>query len=282
MREKFQQFFNQNNGNFVEVNDPTNKNQCIDLAYAFCDFLGIPRDTIRHLYAKEIYTKATDLTKKYFNLIANSPEGIPEVGDLVVFSEKIGGIAGHISISNGTGDVNNFESFDQNFGVPKYSRIVKHDYKAVIGWLRPRIEINTNMPNWLINLLQENNLSIEKEGDIRAFFEKARKYDDETKQLKEQVKSANEALADRAREVSLLTEDNQKLTDKATEKEELYNKARGERDISTWERQKIEIENKSLREEIKNMDMEIEKLKAQNPLMAYGRLERLLSLFRKA
>src|SRR4030042_82719 len=79
----------------VEVNDPTNAYQCMDLAYAFCDFISIPRDTIRHLFAYQVYTEPNDLTIKYFEMIPNTSNGVPQCGDLVVFSKDIGGIAGH-------------------------------------------------------------------------------------------------------------------------------------------------------------------------------------------
>ena len=273
MKEKYQQFFNEHNGTFLEVNDPTNKYQCMDLAYGWCDYLGIPRDAIRHLYAYQVYTSPSQITKDHFGLITNSPEGVPEVGDLVVFS-KLLGVAGHISISNGTGDTKSFESFDQNFGTPKSCRIVKHDYKAVLGWLRPKNKPTTNMPNWFDNFLQENNLTLNDEGKIREIFDKGKRYNDETNALKEQVKSANEALADRAREVSLLTETNQKLNDRVVEAEEGLNTTRAERDTTAWNAEKLEIQNKTLLEEN-------EALKEKNPLMGYGWFTRLFSLFRR-
>ena len=279
MKKKFQEFFNKWNGGFCEVNDPTNKYQCMDLAYAWCDFLEIPRDAIRHLYAKEVYTKATDLTKQYFSLISNSPEGVPEVGDLVVFSEKIGGIAGHISIANGTGDTRNFESFDQNFGTPKSCRIVKHDYKAVIGWLRPTIEIEENMKEWFKTLLQESNLSLEREGEFRAFWDKAKRYDEEVTSLKSQIISANDALAQRATEVSALTEANQKLSDKKDEAEEKYNQTRSELNTATWNLTQLEIVQKGLEEKVAELEGRIKLFEEEKPLMAYSWWKRFRSLF---
>lgn len=140
MNDKFNQFFNIWNGKFCEVSDPSNLNQCMDLCYAWCDFLNIPRDTIRHLFAYEVFTQPLDITLKYFEHVPNTPAGIPPVGSLVVFSKDIGGTAGHIAISSGRGDTNNFESFDQNFGTDKHCRLVSHGYSAVLGWLTPRQE----------------------------------------------------------------------------------------------------------------------------------------------
>jgi len=139
LKAKFQEFFNEWNGRPCEVNDPSNYAQCMDLAYAWLDKLQITRDTIRHLYAYEVWTKPNDLTVKFFELIPNTPMGMPQCGDLVIFSNKVG-TAGHISISNGEGTTNSFTTFDQNFGpTVKKCGLLNHPYDAVLGWLRPRV-----------------------------------------------------------------------------------------------------------------------------------------------
>jgi hypothetical protein len=137
MKDKFNTFFNKWVGKPCEVNDPSNLYQCMDLAYAWCDFLEVSRDAIRHLYALEIWTKPNDLTVKYFEMIPNTPLGVPQVGDIVVFK---GGTSGHVSIANGIGDIKNFQSFDQNWGttVGKCG-IITHSYDDVLGFLRFRI-----------------------------------------------------------------------------------------------------------------------------------------------
>jgi surface antigen len=137
MKDLFQTFFNKWLNKPCEVNDPSNLNQCFDLAYAWCDALSVPRNAIRHLYASEIYTKPNDLTVKYFELIPNTALAVPQVGDIVVFK---GGTAGHVSISNGVGDTNSFQTFDQNFGttVGKCG-IITHPYDNVLGFLRYRV-----------------------------------------------------------------------------------------------------------------------------------------------
>jgi len=137
LKAKFQEFFNQWNGKPCEVNDPSNLNMCMDLAYAFLDKLEIPRDAIRHLYASEVYTKPNDLTVKFFEMFPNTPNGIPQCGDLVVFK---GGVAGHISIAKGEGSTSSFESFDQNYGsTVNKCGLINHSYDNVLGWLRPRV-----------------------------------------------------------------------------------------------------------------------------------------------
>jgi regulator of replication initiation timing len=136
-------------------------------------------------------------------------------------------------------------------------------------------------PRWLLTLLQERGLTIESESAIRVIFEKAKNYDDEVPQLKQQVVSVNEALAARASEVSMLTERNQKLTDRVAEAEESFNRVRGERDKATWELSQEQLKNKKYEEEIASLTEAVTRLKENNDIYAYTFFERLLSLFGK-
>jgi len=154
MKEKFDQFFNQWNGKFCEVNDPSNYAQCMDLAYAWCDALGVPRDCIRSYYAYQIWTQPKDIALTYFEFIPNTPNGLPQAGDIVVLSNKIG-VAGHVCIATGNSNTNSFESFDQNWGTLKSCHLVTHNYDAVLGWLRYRVQ--TEPP---LNADEERSLSV--------------------------------------------------------------------------------------------------------------------------
>lgn len=141
MKETYNKLFSKYNGKPCEVNDPSNLNQCFDLAYAFCDVLGVTRDTIRHLYASEIYTKPNDLTVKYFELVPNTAMFVPKVGDICVFK---GGVAGHVSIATGEGDTNTFKSFDQNWNTTSDDQnnkcvVITHSYDNLLGVLRFRM-----------------------------------------------------------------------------------------------------------------------------------------------
>lgn len=160
----------------VEVNDSTNVYQCMDLLYAWLDFLKIPRDTIRHLLAYQVWTEPNDLTIKYFEMIPNTPSGIPPVGSLVVFSTAIGGSAGHIAIGTKDSTINNAVTYDQNFGTDKTCRIVSHGYSAVLGWLKPRTEELSDDTKRALKLLEEYQKSQglgTMEGAIRDLLGKA-------------------------------------------------------------------------------------------------------------
>ncbi len=145
MDTNYKKFFDLYNGKPVEVEDPTNPDQCFDLAFAWVDFLGIPRESIRHLYAYQIYTEPNDLTVKYFEFIPNTANGVPKAGDIVIFNTGVG-VAGHVSIGSGRGDANTVTTFDQNWNGHKYAEEIKHPYTNIMGWLRVRQITPTTTP----------------------------------------------------------------------------------------------------------------------------------------
>lgn len=123
------QFFNKYNGKFVEYHSYGSGalNQCVDIV---------------NQYIKEVLnltpiigTDAKDFPKKYnkseFDWIPNTPTGVPEKGDIIVWSTN------HIAIIN-TANVNNFVSFDQNYPTGSPCKFVTHNYNGVSGWLRAK------------------------------------------------------------------------------------------------------------------------------------------------
>lgn len=134
---QFADFVTKNNGQPVEVEDPSALDQCMDLAFAWCDFIGVDRATIRHQYAYQIWTQPIDLTVQIFDYIPNTPNGVPKEGDIVVFNQSVGS-AGHVSIATGVGDSNGFQSFDQNWSGASYAKLVNHVYTSVSGWLHKK------------------------------------------------------------------------------------------------------------------------------------------------
>lgn len=181
-----QEFFNKYLNQSVEAEDPSNLFQCMDLAFKYCDEMAIPRDTIRHLYASQVYTQPNDNTVKYFELIPNTPSGIPQVGDVPVFGTVVG-IAGHICIATGEGNVSTFKSMDQNWNNIKKAVYVNHTYDGILGWLR--IRKSTVVPSPVITdstrIPQIDNLSVDQirseRNDMRSTIQqlkpKADKFD---------------------------------------------------------------------------------------------------------
>lgn len=145
LTDKLNQFVSNVNGQFVEVSDSSNPNQCMDLVYLWIFCLGYPKATIQHLYAYEAYTKPTDLTYKYFDLIPNTQEFIPQDGDICVFK---GGIAGHIAICLGGGTTSKFRRFEQNNPLGTHAAINDRGYTNMLGVLRPKVFNNVEPLNY--------------------------------------------------------------------------------------------------------------------------------------
>ncbi|MCX7928237.1 MAG: hypothetical protein N2558_00940, partial [Patescibacteria group bacterium] len=153
-------------------------------------------------------------------------------------------------------------------------------YANCLGFLRPKGSTKT-IPRWLETILREQGLSFDEEGAFREFWGKALKYDEDVKSLQEQVKSANEALADRAMEVSVLIEKNQKLSDKVAEVEEILNIIRNEKDALVAEKARLKVELERVASENKALAKQIGEFSSQNPLHGYSWWARLISLFKK-
>jgi hypothetical protein len=136
----YQDFVNRWNRLPLEVEDPSNRDQCMDLAFGWTDELGIPREAIRHLYAYQVFTEPNDVTRQFFYLIHNTPGGVPAPGDLVVWrpNGRFTGSAGHIDMALEGSDANHFRAFDQNWAGHSYCEILSHPYDDVIGWLHPK------------------------------------------------------------------------------------------------------------------------------------------------
>lgn len=140
LKDKLNQFIINLNGQWVEVSDRTNIYQCYDLAANWVIALGIPKSTIQHLYAYEVYTKPNANTRDYFDLIPNTATFIPQDGDIAVFDKTPGNIAGHIGIALGGGTTKSFNLFNQNAPLGSNAHIASYNYNnpKLLGVLRPK------------------------------------------------------------------------------------------------------------------------------------------------
>jgi hypothetical protein len=121
----------------------------------FDGFYGYQCMDLAHQYAVEVHKQdipsapaAKDVWDKNcvgYTKILNTPEAIPEKGDIIIWGVEAGPY-GHIAIFD-NGDQNSFTSFDQNWPVGSICHLQKHNYKGVIGWLkRDSAEIAQPMP----------------------------------------------------------------------------------------------------------------------------------------
>jgi len=282
MKDRLNQFIDNTIGHFIEVSYKEAIYQCMDLAYAWIFTLDFPKATIQNQYAYQVYTNPKEITFQYFDLIPNTPSAIPQDGDIVVWNKTSGNVAGHIAVALGGGTTSKFKCFEQNSPLGTNAHIGDKTYTNVLGWLRPKIkESGVVEPQWFKQLLLERNLSLEREGEFRAFWEKAIKYDDEINSLKNQIVSTNEALAERATEVSALTEANQKLSDRASEAEAELNTKRNEISKTSWELTQANLRIEALEDEITRLTKELDSFKEKNNLYAYSWTDRFLSIFRR-
>ena len=172
MDEKFSEFYNKYNG-IPNVGDtPENQGQCVGLFSVWIDFLGLPYHEWGN--AKDLLTNADPA---YLEVIFNTPDNIPQIGDCIVWGTQVGP-DGHVAIFK-EGDVNTFTSFDENWPVGSAPHLQTHNYSGVLGWLRPKLTIPspqstiTSMPDYLTGLFKEQNLDPENEPAVRAFWQQA-------------------------------------------------------------------------------------------------------------
>lgn len=139
----FQQFLNTYNGKFVDF-DGAYGNQCFDLVNKWSTTLGYR--PFGGLYASGIYSQP----QGNYSQIPNTPDAVPQAGDIIVWNNRYGGGFGHTGIATGEGNTSYFESFDQNYPTGSPAHLVRHSYDGVIGWLRPN-KLNVSGDNDMMN-----------------------------------------------------------------------------------------------------------------------------------
>jgi hypothetical protein len=114
--------------------------QCVDSArYYFAEVCGLEKQPAGVVGAKDFYRKfdKDPVLAANFTRIPNTPEFVPEPGDIAVWDGTKGNPYGHIAIFvNGDGKM--FDSFDQNLPTGAPCGIVRHTYRNVLGFLRPK------------------------------------------------------------------------------------------------------------------------------------------------
>ena len=111
--------------------------QCVDLIQLYVDKV-FEHPGIIYANAKDYFYKydSIGVLKENFTKISNTPDFVPQKGDIVVWGEAVGNVNGHVAIATGDGDTNQFDSYDTNWG-QKVMHRVTHNYKGVLGVLRP-------------------------------------------------------------------------------------------------------------------------------------------------
>lgn len=133
MKDLFQKFLLKFNGMTKVGNTSENKSQCTGLVNIW---------VVDYLKKSFIWGNAKDFINNYnpldFDVILNTPEAIPQVGDVIIWSQSYNGNYGHVGIATGTGDTNTFEAFEQNDPLGSNCHLKTYKYTSVLGWLRTR------------------------------------------------------------------------------------------------------------------------------------------------
>ena len=182
-------------------------NECMTLLHVYLqEVFGLTDPLLlANPSAYEVYTNfAQEAGNQYFTLIANTPEGVPNPGDIVVFAannpEAQTEANGHVCIFI-SGDVNSFTSFDCNYPTGSLPHVQRHTYGGVLGWLSPKAQGEFVTEAEMTKLVQE---SMAFESFITAGYNspndvntKLQSYTDQVTALQNQVgklTSSNEAL----------------------------------------------------------------------------------------
>ena len=101
-----------------------------------------------------------------FEKIENTDTLIPEKGWIVIWKPWETNKYGHIAIVK-DGNLNNFNSYDQNWGT-KIFKEINHTYDNVVGFLKPKSSIISDMTDEQKRILDF--LNGKTEGDVREAF----------------------------------------------------------------------------------------------------------------
>lgn len=119
--------------------DKAHGGQCVDLFRFYVNEvlkLSQPKGVVG---AADFWTgyDSDPILKDNFIKIANTPDGVPQEGDVMIWNKKAGGGFGHIAVFI-KGNSNAFTSFDQNWRAINVCEPTEHNYTNVYGWLRPK------------------------------------------------------------------------------------------------------------------------------------------------
>lgn len=131
----YQEFINEYNGKSFDY-DGISGVQCVDLIKMYLDKVFEIKSSAWG-NAKDYYENFNNLPlKNYFTRIKNTPDLIPQKGDICIWGTGLGNKYGHIAIATGEGTAKQFYSYDLNWGVKTVRRVL-HNYTGFLGVLRP-------------------------------------------------------------------------------------------------------------------------------------------------
>lgn len=200
----YQQFKDKFLGRGIDF-DKAYKNQCVDVYRQYCQEFGFPQSPpVRG--AVNIWD--TYLTK-HFERITNTPKGIPDQGDVIIWGTTVGSF-GHCAIFD-HGDVNNFVSLDQNWPFDNGEGVLheqKHNYKGVLGWLRPKLSPEEpKKPVIEIPVAKIENYSEKNHKSLTGITPMIRELHDFIPKWQKEMESANKKAVKLAKDILTIDEE---------------------------------------------------------------------------
>ncbi len=150
MDQKVQAFLNEWNGKIIPFVNVL-PGSCMAVAHQFIlEVLGITDLLVIYgEFAYMVYTNFASLpAAKYFTLVPNTPTNVPSAGDIPIFGQTTDTPEGHICVFV-SGDVNSFQSIDQNYPTGSPVHLQTHTYNGLLGWLHfndPAASPTQNVP----------------------------------------------------------------------------------------------------------------------------------------
>lgn len=181
--------------------------QCMDLMHQYVfEVLGVTDGRVLAApAAKDVYLNFDNVVgHDKFEKIANTPTGVPQKGDIILWGTGIGPY-GHVAIFL-DGDANKFRSFDQNFPTGSKCHLQDHTYTGVLGWLRFKGTPSTTGPEMYKGYDLTNRESMKAAVDVLVRvqggeFVDRPKYDADLKSKQDTIDNLNQQINDRNNDI---------------------------------------------------------------------------------
>lgn len=112
--------------------------ECVSLVQNYAEnVLGVPGTPVFPVPFARLMAGARP---DYFTWVANTPDGVPPYGSIVVFNGRMGGGYGHTGVAIEGSDTNQVRVIQQNDPLGSGASIKTYNYNNVMGWLVPKAQ----------------------------------------------------------------------------------------------------------------------------------------------
>lgn len=227
--------------------------QCVDLYRFYLKEVLQTTQTPPVVGASEIFDTAGD----DFERIVNTPDGVPQKGDILIWNKKAGGGFGHVGVFI-EGDASRFTSFDQNWRALNVCEPTEHTYTNVRGWLR-----FITMPEKTYTEAEMTAIRLERDSNWNKYQAEKADHEATKGELAEVRTSHNQFLQSLATKLTCLADEANILgtIDRLLEVEDQLTKSR--KDYAQLEKEKFMLESDK-NKEIERLGDEVSRLRTEN------------------